>query len=169
MKEIIKDRMTIIHENEFVVFLIGMRINKLWKVHKWLPVAFAMKRIITELKHEDNHGLLSGEYRYIGNPTLFIQYWRSYDDLEKYAASKNLEHKSAWKSFFKAVALNGDVGIWHETYVISPDKYESVYLNMPPFGLGRTGELVPASGLMQSSRGRLKKGKDEHLREVVNN
>jgi hypothetical protein len=24
-------------DGEFVVFLIGMRINKPWKLHKWLP------------------------------------------------------------------------------------------------------------------------------------
>ncbi len=27
-------------EGDFVVFLIGMRINKPWKLHKWLPVFF---------------------------------------------------------------------------------------------------------------------------------
>jgi len=31
---------------DFVVFLIGMRINKPWKVHRWLPVFIAMPSMI---------------------------------------------------------------------------------------------------------------------------
>lgn len=38
MAEIHKERMTVKIEGDFVVFLIGMRINKPWKLHKWLPV-----------------------------------------------------------------------------------------------------------------------------------
>ncbi|KEF41881.1 MAG: hypothetical protein ER33_09045 [Cyanobium sp. CACIAM 14] len=37
-------------EGDFVVFLIGMRINKIWKVHRWLPVFQAMPRMIRELQ-----------------------------------------------------------------------------------------------------------------------
>ena len=40
----------------------------------------------------------------------------------------------------------GDVGIWHETYLIKPGQYESIYSGMPPYGLGKVGKLVPASG-----------------------
>jgi hypothetical protein len=36
MTDIIQQRMTAHSEEEFAVFLIGMRINKPWKVHKWL-------------------------------------------------------------------------------------------------------------------------------------
>jgi hypothetical protein len=34
MVEIIKERMTAEVKGDFVVFLIGMRINYLWKIHK---------------------------------------------------------------------------------------------------------------------------------------
>jgi hypothetical protein len=37
-------------KGDFVVFLIGMRINKPWKVSKWLPVFLAMPRMIKELE-----------------------------------------------------------------------------------------------------------------------
>ena len=36
-------------DGDFVVFIIGMRINKIWKVHKWLPVFFGMPRMLKEL------------------------------------------------------------------------------------------------------------------------
>ncbi|OFA03606.1 monooxygenase family protein [Duganella sp. HH101] len=35
------ERLTAEVEGDFVVFLIGMRINKPWKIHKWLPVVLA--------------------------------------------------------------------------------------------------------------------------------
>ena len=34
-------RLTVDVEGDFIVFLIGMRINKPWKVHKWLPRSFS--------------------------------------------------------------------------------------------------------------------------------
>ena len=37
MSLVIPQRYTVKVEDPFVVFLIGMRINKMWKVHKWLP------------------------------------------------------------------------------------------------------------------------------------
>jgi hypothetical protein len=32
--------------DDFVVFLIGMRLNRPWKVHKWFPVFLAMPRML---------------------------------------------------------------------------------------------------------------------------
>ena len=48
MKKVIDKRMTAEVDGEFVVFLIGMRINKPWKVHKWLPVFLAMPKMLKE-------------------------------------------------------------------------------------------------------------------------
>ena len=36
-------------DGDVVVFIIGMRINKIWKVHKRLPVFFGMPRMLKEL------------------------------------------------------------------------------------------------------------------------
>ena len=49
MNPILKDRLTVARKQGLVVFLIGMRINRLWKIHKWLPVARAMPRMLREL------------------------------------------------------------------------------------------------------------------------
>ncbi len=43
MAQLHAQRMTAEMKGEFVVFLIGMRINKPWKLHKWLPVFLAMR------------------------------------------------------------------------------------------------------------------------------
>ena len=65
---VIADRLTAQFEGEVVVFLIGMRINRVWKIHKWLPVALAMPRMLRELKAAPDSGLLGVE-SWIGNPT----------------------------------------------------------------------------------------------------
>jgi Domain of unknown function (DUF4188) len=78
------------------------------------------------------------------------------EQLLEYAKNKDAQHLPAWRAFNKAVGDNGSVGIWHETYAVSPGTYETFYGNMPPFGLGRAGILAPAVGGKQSAAGRLR-------------
>ena len=49
MAGVLAQRVTAQIDGEVVVFLIGMRINKPWKVHKWMLVARAMRRMLEEL------------------------------------------------------------------------------------------------------------------------
>ncbi len=141
-------------EGEFVVFLIGMRINRWWKVHQWLRVAFAMPRMIRELTAHPELGFLGAE-QWFGRTTLMVQYWRSTDQLLAYAKSRTSAHLPAWRSFNKTVGTNGDVGIWHETYKSRPGDYESVYVNMPLFGLASAGAALAAEGAYASAEARL--------------
>jgi len=141
-------------DGSFVVFLIGMRVNVLWKFHKWWPVARAMPRMLKELQRQPELGMLGGEM-WGGRTTILVQYWRSADHLFAYARRREAEHLPAWREFNRAIGTAGDVGVWHETYVISPGGYENIYVNMPPFGLGRVGTLLPASTGLQSAEARL--------------
>jgi hypothetical protein len=151
-----KDRMTATLEGDFVVFLIGMRINQPLKVHKWMPVASAMGRMLTELYSKPELGLMHHEM-WFSRTILQVQYWRSMEQLMSYAKSKDSEHLPAWRAFHQSVGFNGSVGIWHETYSVSPGKYECVYGNMPAFGLGKAGVLEKARGKRESAAGRLQK------------
>ncbi len=81
MVEIIKERMTVANEQELVVFLIGMRVNKVWKVQKWMPVAAAMARMLKELNEHPEMGFLGAESTLNFPTTLMVQYWRSFEDL----------------------------------------------------------------------------------------
>ena len=130
---------------DFIVFLIGMRVNRWWKVLQWLRVAAAMPRMLRELAAKPELGLLGAE-AWFGRTTIMVQYWRSMDALLAYAKNRDAEHLPAWRAFNKLVGTGGDVGIWHETYRVRPGDYESVYVNMVPFGLGKAGELAPAHG-----------------------
>jgi hypothetical protein len=58
MADVIPARMSAEVDGDFVVFVIGMRINKLWKVHKWLPVFLAMPRMLKELEKQPESGFL---------------------------------------------------------------------------------------------------------------
>jgi len=148
------ERLTANLEGEFVVFLIGMRINSPLKVHKWLPVARAMPRMLRELEANPEIGFL-GFHTWFGNPTITLQYWRSFEHLERYAKDAAHLHRSAWAAFNRAVANNGDVGIWHETYRVRPGDFECIYTNMPLFGLARATKCVPARGRRESAEGRM--------------
>jgi len=141
-------------DGDFVVFLIGMRFNQPWKLHKWLPVVRAMGRMLPELYAQPALGLLHHEMGF-GRTLLLVQYWRSLDLLMEYARNKDAAHLPAWRDFHRAVGTDGSVGIWHETYCVAAGRYESVYVNMPPFGLGRAGRLQPARGGLASAAGRM--------------
>lgn len=152
---LIKERVTATVPNDgFVVFLIGMRINRPWKLHKWLPVGLAMNRMISELQGLQDAGLRHCE-SWFGRTTMMVQYWDSFAALEAYALAKDREHLPAWNAFNNAVASNGEVGIWHETYVIKPGQFECVYNNMPRFGLSRAFTTAPATGSAARARTRL--------------
>ena len=154
MPKTINQRMTVKMEGDFVVFLIGMRVNRFWKFHKWMPVAMAMPKMLSELnrKNKEETGFLGGEFSF----GTIVQYWRSFDHLEAYAKDMNGLHYPAWKAFNTKIKSNGDVGIWHETYKVNAGNYECIYNNMPPKGLGKIGELIPAIGKHESAAGRLK-------------
>ena len=154
MAEVFTNRMTGEFRGDFVVFLIGMRFNRLWKIHKWLPVLRAMRRMIPELAMDRESGFLGCEAWY-GRATIMVQYWRSFEQLENYAKKKSAQHLPAWAAFNRNVGSNGDVGIWHETFLVREGAYECVYNNMPRFGLAKAGEHMPATGKRQTATGRM--------------
>jgi hypothetical protein len=154
MAKVIQERVTGTLDGEFVVFLIGMRINRWWLPHRWMPVAMAMPRMIRELTQKPELGFLGAE-QWFGRTTVMLQYWRSMDHLMAYAKARSSAHLPAWRAFNRAVGTNGDVGIWHETYRVRPGDYENVYVNMSPFGLGKVGALVPAHGPRAGAEARL--------------
>jgi len=156
MAKPIEGRMTAAIEGDFVIFLIGMRIHKLWKVWKWIPVFMAMPRMLIELQRNPDLGLLNTKTFFSLRSPYLIQYWRSFEDLHAYSVNRDLAHLPAWKAFNKAIGTSGDVGIWHETYLIKAGQHETVYGNMPAVGLGVAGGLKPADGRNRSAKGRLR-------------
>jgi len=152
--KVIKERMTSVPEDEFVLFLIGMRFNNLFAVHRWLPVFLAMPKMLKELHINRELGFKSYEM-WVGRTLILVQYWENSEKLIEYAKAKDSEHLPAWRAFNRAASKSKVVGIWHETYVVDKTKTENIYVNMPKFGFGKVGNLQPAVDKRNSAANRL--------------
>lgn len=152
-KEIFQGRFTTENDQDIVVFLIGMRINKRLAIRKWLPVFTAMPKMIRELYQNKDLGFISMESYFGLRTSVMIQYWRSTEELMAYAKGQN--HLIAWKEFNQKVGNNDAVGVYHETYVVSKGDYESVYRNMPLYGLAKAMKQIPITSKINSATERL--------------
>lgn len=153
MAKVISGRYSARMEGDFVVFIIGMRVNRIWAIHKWLPVLKAMGPMLQELYANRKLGFRGLEFMFGWRSVHLLQYWDSYEQLEAYA--RGGQHLKAWRHFNRKVGTDGTVGIYHETYKIRAGDYECVYGNMPVFGLAKVSEHVPAVGHMETSRRRM--------------
>jgi hypothetical protein len=160
MNEIAYGRLSANLEAPCILFLIGMRVNRLTAVATWLPIGRSMGAMIRELAVSPESGLLSVQGWWWGRNTAVQQYWRSTDHLIAYANDSERLHRPAWTDFYRKVGVDSGaaVGIWHETVVLEPGRVECIYGNMPPFGLGAAVGTLPATGHRKTAAGRL--GKD---------
>ncbi|MGD1853607.1 MAG: DUF4188 domain-containing protein [Leptolyngbyaceae cyanobacterium] len=147
MSQIFPGRYTADVAEPFVVFLIGMRVNQFWALKKWWSVASAMGPMMEILQRHPEKGLLGSEsfFRMWPLETCMVSYWRSFDDLIRFARSSDEPHLQPWQDFMKNVGRDDSVGIWHETYQVNPEQYECIYGNMPAFGLGSAFVHMPIS------------------------
>lgn len=155
MAQVFNGRYTAQTDEPFVVFLIGMRINKLLAFNKWMPTAMAMNPMLQTLYTYPEKGFLGGEYFLNWRGITLLQYWRSFEDLERFARHPSEPHLAAWKRFNQTIGADGSVGFWHETYRVQSNDFECVYGNMPLFGLARATNHVQAVGKRETARRRL--------------
>ncbi|MCX0246252.1 DUF4188 domain-containing protein [Streptomyces drozdowiczii] len=154
---IMPGRTTAAAEGEVVVLLIGMRINHFRGVHHWLPVMLAMLRMLRELKADRARGLL-GHVLLSGSPRTYyvVQYWESKEKLYAYASAPDMFHRKAWAMLNrKEKKSRQHVGLWHETYIVPEGGYESVYADMPAYGLAAATGSLPIEGRGRSAADRL--------------
>ena len=130
-------------EGDFVVFLIGAQPSKLRLVRsiRDLGGRRGMQHMLNHLMSRPESGLLG--YEMAGFGSIIVQYWRSFEHLDAFARNTDAPHLAAWRNYWKRVGKSTRTGIWHETYLVRAGEYEAIYGNMPPYGLGRAGDLVP--------------------------
>jgi hypothetical protein len=155
VKGVAAGRFTATASESYVVFLIGMRINRLLAVRKWTQVARSMGPMLRELYAHPELGFLSTEYLLNWRGVTLLQYWKSFDHLHAYAGNRNAAHLPAWAAFNRAIGADGTVGIWHETYLIARGRSETIYGNMPPWGLSRAFGREPITGVNDGARQRI--------------
>ncbi|MEU6602268.1 DUF4188 domain-containing protein [Streptomyces flaveolus] len=148
-------------KGEVVVLLIGMRVNRFRAVRLWLPVMLAMLRMLRELEKDPGRGLLAKVLLTASPRTYYVvQYWESKEKLYAYATAPDAFHHKAWAAINRkerSGRLRGQVGIWHETYVVPEGSYEAIYGDMPAFGLAAAHGQVPLA-----ARGRYAKDRFAH-------
>jgi hypothetical protein len=157
---VIEDKIAAERDETFVVFHIGLRINAFWKLHRWVPIFLVAPRMVRELVSDSESGLLGS--RTVIGPGIrnvgFVQYWDSFEALRDYARDSDRLHFPAWQEYYEdGTKEDAAVGIWHETYVVDPDEYETVYNNMPPHGLAatETTDIIPATDQHNTAGGRI--------------
>jgi hypothetical protein len=155
MSQIFPGRFTAEIEGSFVVFIIGMRVNRLLAVSKWMPVVKAMRPMVEHLLQHKELGMMHAQTYTYWRGAALVQYWRSFEHLDRFARDPALLHLDAWKRFNRAIGADGSVGIWHETYVVQASQYECIYGNMPRFGLALAGSHTRAVGAKETARRRL--------------
>jgi hypothetical protein len=149
MAEVAGRRMMAEIDGDFVVFLIGFRINR-WRdvlrAPRDLGGLRGMQHMLAYLSERPEKGLLAYE---MGVPTI-VQYWRSFAHLEAFARDTEDPHLEAWRTYWRRVGRSDRTGIWHETYLVRAGEYEAVYGNMPPRGLGKAGRLIPMADAVRA-------------------
>lgn len=144
----------IIHEQysarctgDFVVFLIGIRPNSAFPLTKsFADVGKAFQDMIAELEADRTLGYMGGD-AYVGandrkSTVMTVQYWRSYEALQKWTHTKMGVHVKTMLEYMKQDRIEGLNGIWHETYKIRDGEYESIYAHMPPIGLALATQAI---------------------------
>ncbi len=154
MAKVHPGRFTADVDGDIAVFIIGMRVNRPWKLRRWLPVFTAMPKMLAHLQRHPEKGLLGYHQAFLPSP-LIVQYWRSFEDLERFARDTEDPHLEPWRRYNREIGKSGDVGVWHETYLVSPGRYEAVYANMPEVGLAAATNHVPVSRRGDAARDRV--------------
>lgn len=141
MADVRQGRWTARYDGDFVVFLIGARLDARHPLRSLRDLG-GMQGMPAMLKYLTAHpekGLLGFETYGL---TTNVQYWRSFADLERFASNQDDPHLAAWRTYWKRVGSDPRSGIWHETFLVRAGEYEAVYGNMPPHGLAKATELI---------------------------
>jgi hypothetical protein len=135
-------------DQPFVVFLIGMRVNKIFALLSWPPVSAAMPPMLAGRKPDPALGLPHAQFwvdwRVVG-------LLRDLPGFEQ-AHARNAAHLPAWAEFNRSIGGNGSAGIGRETTTAAPGQSESIYDNMPRFGLGAAAQHRPRTGRLDTAR-----------------
>jgi hypothetical protein len=139
----------------FVVFLFGMRWNRLSGLPRYVWGLRVVRRVLADLKARREPGFLAGHVYLAGRTLIAAQYWESFDQLDAYARDHALPHRRAWQRYLREALEDPAMGLWHETYVVEPGGWEGVYVNMPAWGLGAGAALHEMRATKGSARDRL--------------
>ena len=165
MGDVRQGRWTAEIEGDFVVFLIGARLQPTHPLR-------SMRDLGGRAWHAPDAEVPDGapregsaRLRDLPAQSMNVQYWRSFEHLEAFAKDKDDPHLAAWRNYWKRLGKADRTGIWHETFLVRAGEYEAIYGNMPPLrprqgrrlgaaarGRHRTQAIEEPGHLIQPSR-----------------
>jgi hypothetical protein len=130
--------------------LIARRFSSLGLVHR---LGREMRKSATQAI-ASKAGLLVSEpfqmgWRHIGA----LQYWTSFESLDIWSHAPL--HAGWWRAAVDRMRNKGDLGVYHEAFLIKRGEFESIYLDCPPVGLGVFGTLTEPVGPKTTAKQRL--------------
>lgn len=153
-------RVTHAYEGDVTLFLVGLRIHQPWRLDIVGRVSRAMGPMLVELTRDaDELGYLGGRTVLDGLGPTVMTWWRSPEDLHRYAADGGRRHRPAWGAFYGyAAKAPRAVTIWHETYAVPAGGHESAYVGPKPRGLASIAGTVPIARRGERARERMRSG-----------
>lgn len=162
--DVVSGRSTASMDESFVVFVMGVRVNRVSALREWIGVMLSLRSMLRELRERPETGFLGGHTHFCWRGVTLFQYWNSHEELEKYSRNPDGAHMPGWQKFNRRVRKGGAVGLWHEAYLVGPGCYEAVYADVPVSGLAKATKRVPAIGGRETRRRRgIRNGVNEEL------
>src|SRR5258708_3859835 len=104
-------RMSANLDGDFVVFLVGLHINKPLRPGRWMTAVRAGRSMDSALRKDSASGMLNSRLYFGSRGPMFAQIWRSFEDLERFARQPGEAHRKAWAQFNRTVGKTGEVGL----------------------------------------------------------
>src|SRR4051794_26994807 len=103
-------------EGDFVVFLIGARVGRrrVLKAFGDLGGRRGMIHMLKHLTERPDSGLLGYEMSTFGG--LIVQYWRSFEHLERFATNPDDPHLAVWGDYWKRRGRGPRPRVWPENH-----------------------------------------------------
>lgn len=156
MNTVFPGRYTARSDIPVTVFAIGMRINRLYAVHKWFWPTINTFRLWRHMQWQRPAGYLGGYLFVYWRGLGMLQYWKDFESLEAFSHDTQQPHMSAWLHLAMQTRSDKTFGYWHETYQVAPGTSEAIYGSMPQFGLAAAVGHVPINKATEAARERLK-------------
>lgn len=164
MAPVFRERMAAEMDDGFVIYINGMRLNGLRALSHWLVANWKITKMLGELEADPDSGFLGYTPIFLGlRKGATIQYWRSLEDLQRFATDPDGPHVPAWKWYNEEADPDGGLGFWAELYVIDGDSFETFFRNAPPIGIGKFAKMVP----MREHERRLELSPDGNARRTT--
>ncbi|EXJ80093.1 hypothetical protein A1O3_08379 [Capronia epimyces CBS 606.96] len=134
-------------EEKVVVFLLGAKSNHPLGIFapNFKIVGDSLMSMISDLNQgAPDNGFYGGsswtnQYKNDATEFLFLSYWRSTEDIHKFAYSPL--HHETWDWWNKTLDQNDHIGINHEIFEVDRKHWEAIYVNFQPTLLGATTYL----------------------------